>query len=107
MPELQLRAVSTSRPESAGAAASAFGVAAYDDYRPLIDRPDVDIVVVAVKAPSHYNLVSSALSAGKIVYCEWPLAPDIAQAEKLAAQARTAGTRTIIGLQGRYAPAVR
>jgi predicted dehydrogenase len=107
VPELQLRAVSTSRPESAGAAARAFGVAAYDDHRPLIDRPDVDIVVVAVKAPHHPDLVSSALSAGKTVYCEWPLAPDIAQAEELAAQARAAGTRTVIGLQGRYAPAVR
>jgi predicted dehydrogenase len=106
LPEFRLRAVSTSRPQSAIAAANAFGVPGYDDYRLLIDRPDVDVVVVSVKVPQHHALVQHALSAGKVVYCEWPLAPDLGQAEKLAAQAEAAGTRTVVGLQGRYAPAV-
>jgi predicted dehydrogenase len=107
LPEFELRAVGTSRPESATTAARAYGVAGYHDCRPLIERPDIDLVVVAVKVPQHHALVAAALAAGKAVYCEWPLAATIGQAEDLAARAEAAGARTMVGLQGRYAPAVR
>jgi predicted dehydrogenase len=106
-PAFELRAVSTSRRASADAAAARLGVTGHDDYRQLIERSDVDLVVVAVQVAQHFEVIEAALKAGKAVYSEWPLATDLTQAERLAALARDSGTRTVIGLQGRYLPEVR
>jgi predicted dehydrogenase len=48
-PDFVLRAVSTSRRESAEQASATFGVPGYDDHHALIAQPDIDLVVVAVK----------------------------------------------------------
>ncbi|MFJ2645279.1 Gfo/Idh/MocA family protein [Streptomyces sp. NPDC087420] len=106
-PDFELRAVSTSRPSSAEAAAVQHGVPAYDNHEELIAHPGVDVVVVAVKVTEHLGIVAAALAAGKTVYSEWPLANGLTEAEKLAELARAAGVRTVAGLQGRYAPEVR
>lgn len=105
-PEYELRAVATSRRESADAAGLAFAVPSYDDYRELIARDDVELVVVSVKVPMHRELVSAALRAGKSVFCEWPLGASLDEAAELTELARTQGLRTMIGLQGRSSPAI-
>ncbi|GII28575.1 Gfo/Idh/MocA family protein [Planotetraspora mira] len=107
-PDYELRAISTSRRESAELAAREFGVpAAFDDHRDLIAHPDVDLVVVAVKVTHHHALISAALEAGKMVYSEWPLGVDHREAALLTEHARAAGVRTVIGLQARFSPVVR
>jgi predicted dehydrogenase len=105
--DYELRAVSTSRPDSARAAAEAFGVAAFDNHHELIAHPGVDLVVVAVKVPHHHALISAALDAGKMVLSEWPLGNGLAEAVDLAALAKASGIRTAVGLQSRFAPVVR
>lgn len=108
LPDYVLRAVSTSRRESAAVAVEAFGVeAAFDNPRDLINHPGVDLVVVAVKVPEHHLPVRAALEAGKNILCEWPLGNGLAEATDLAARADAAGVRTAIGLQARFAPAIR
>jgi len=71
-----------------------------------VTRPDIDLVVVTVKVPHHRELVTSALAAGKAVYCEWPLGRDLDDARAMAALAAEHGARTVVGLQARQAPAV-
>jgi len=108
LPDYELRAISTSRPESAAAAAEQYGIAAaYANHHDLVARPDVDLVVVSVRVPLHFDVITAALDAGKAVYSEWPLATSLAEATELAERAARAGVRTVIGLQGRYAPEVR
>ncbi|MEE1667972.1 Gfo/Idh/MocA family oxidoreductase [Streptomyces sp. WAC07094] len=108
LPDYELRAISTTRRASADAAAQEFGVpSGFDDHRDLIAHPEVDLVVVSVKVAHHHMLVSEALGAGKAVYSEWPLGVDLDQAADLAQRARAARVRTVIGLQARFAPAVR
>ncbi|MEW2161337.1 Gfo/Idh/MocA family oxidoreductase [Streptomyces sp. NPDC007189] len=107
LPGYRLRAVATSRRASADAAAAAWGVDAFDDARALIDHPDVDLVVVAVKVPQHHDLAAQALAAGKMVYSEWPLGVNLEEATHLNELAAAAGLRTAVGLQARFAPAVR
>src|SRR5439155_24330636 len=58
------------------------------------------------KVPHHRELVSAALAAGKAVYCEWPLGRDLDDAKAMAALAAEQGVQTVVGLQGRQAPAV-
>src|SRR5438128_754582 len=72
----------------------------------MVSQPDIDVVAVTVKVPHHRELVDDALAAGKAVYCEWPLGRDLDDARALAALAAEQGVRTVVGLQGRQAPAI-
>ena len=107
LPDFELRAVSASSKASADATGRALGVPAFDNPEALINHPDVDLVVVAVKVPHHHGLTVAALDAGKMVFTEWPLGRTLEEAEDLSTRAQRAGVRTIIGLQARFAPAVQ
>src|SRR5881392_1425531 len=108
LPNYEIRALSAHSAESARAAGEAFGVRkVFADHEQLVTQPDVDVVAVTVKAPQHRELVSAALAAGKAVYCEWPLGRDLDEARAMAALAADQGVRTVVGLQGRQAPAIQ
>src|SRR5438552_2930748 len=108
LPNYEIRALSARSAESAGALGEVFGVSAvFSDHEQLVTRPDVDMVAVTVKAPHHRELVSAALAAGKAVYCEWPLGRDLEEARAMAALAADQRVRTVVGLQGRQAPAIQ
>ncbi len=79
----------------------------YADAAALFADPAIDIVTVAVSVPAHRELVLGALAAGKHIYCECPLGRDLAEAEELAAAARTAGVHVAVGLQLRASAAAR
>ena len=84
--DFEITALSTSRRESADAARDLFDVPlAFDDHRELVNSSAVDVVAVTVKVPHHLELATAALSAGKAVYCEWPLGNGLQEAETLAA----------------------
>ncbi|NUP06320.1 MAG: Gfo/Idh/MocA family oxidoreductase [Polyangiaceae bacterium] len=107
LPQYEVTAVSTTRKESAEETAKRFGVAhAFDDANLLVKHPEVDLVVVSVKAPLHAPLVRAAVEARKHVFCEWPLGVSLGETSELAAAADTAGVKTVIGLQRRFAPGV-
>jgi predicted dehydrogenase len=107
LPNFELRALSASSPESARTAGKAFGVSAvFSAPEQLVSQPDIDLVAITVKVPHHRTLVSAALDAGKAVYCEWPLGRDLEDAKAMAALAAERGVHTVVGLQGRQAPAI-
>jgi predicted dehydrogenase len=66
--------------------------AVFSDHERLVSRPDVDVVAVTVKAPNHRELVTATLTAGKAVYCEWPLGRDLADTQAMAAIATARST---------------
>jgi len=82
-------------------------VACYDNSEALARDPDVDMVVVSVKVPEHYQLVKPALEAGKDVFVEWPLAANLAQAEELTKLAAAKKVKNVVGLQARHNPSIR
>ena len=48
------------------------------DYRSLLDRKDVDAVIVAVADHQHRRVVLDAVATGKDVYCEKPMSHNVA-----------------------------
>jgi predicted dehydrogenase len=107
LPNYEIRALSAHGAESARAARKAFGVSTvYADHEQLVTQADIDVVAVTVKVPHHRELVSAALFAGKAVYCEWPLGRDLDDARAMAALAAKQRVQTVVGLQGRQAPAI-
>lgn len=103
--QIELAALCTSRPESAAAAAKAYGLdRAYSDINELVTQPDIDIISAVVRIPNHHEVVMAAVNAGKHIYCEWPLGASLTKTEEMAAVARDKGVITAIGLQGRHDP---
>jgi predicted dehydrogenase len=108
LPQFTIGSVSAPTRARAEVAARAFGAAhAFDDSITLAKSPHVDVVVVTVRVPDHMPIVMAALSAGKHVFCEWPLGRDVAEAESMGAAAAQAKGIAIVGLQGVVNVAVR
>ena len=106
--QYRLAGIANSTEASAVAAARALGnINAFSSAYELVQSPAVDLVVVTVKVPHHAELVRLALGAGKHVFCEWPLAVSLGEAEELAELADKAGIVTAIGTQAVFAPAVK
>lgn len=105
-PGFELSAVLGTDQAKADAAASAYGARiGYSDPSALFADPEIDLITVAVAVPDHRELVLGALTAGKHVYCEWPLGRTLSEAEEMAAAARDAKAKTAVGLQARCNPA--
>jgi len=56
---------------------------AYRDYREVLQRPDIDGVVLAVPDHWHFAMASQAMLAGKDVYLEKPMTRTLEEAAKL------------------------
>jgi predicted dehydrogenase len=70
------------------------------DWREAVDRDDVDVVDICTPGDSHKEIALAALAAGKHVLCEKPLANTVAEAEEMAAAARSAAGRGVLSMVG-------
>jgi len=77
------------------------GCAAYNDFRELLARSDIDAVVIAT--PDHWHAINAiaAVKAGKDVYCEKPLTHNIHEAVTLTRAVRESGRILQTGSQQR------
>jgi predicted dehydrogenase len=103
--EFELAAICTAHPESATLSAGKFGARlAFSDHMEMVNHPEIDLVVVSLRVPKHYQVTMDALAAGKHVYTEWPLGVNLQEAEEMAKLAKAKGVRTRVGLQARVSP---
>jgi predicted dehydrogenase len=58
--------------------------AIYKDYRKLLDRKDIDAVIIGTPDNWHALNLIHAMEAGKDAYCEKPISHDIAEAKSMA-----------------------
>jgi predicted dehydrogenase len=79
---------------------------AVDDWRRVIDDPEVRIVDICSPNNTHHDIALAAFEAGKIVACEKPLAMNAAQAGSMAAAARKSGQINTVWFNYRRVPAV-
>lgn len=78
---------------------------AYEDYKKVLERKDVDTVIIATPTHMHREIVEAALAAGKHVYCEAPIAHTIEDARAIAKAAKAAEKLNFqAGLQMRSDP---
>jgi predicted dehydrogenase len=103
--EYELKAICTTREETAKASQAAFGTElAFHDYTEMANHPEIDLVAVCVRVPFHHEIAMAALRAGKHTYCEWPLGANLREAQEMADLARKQGVRNMVGLQSRADP---
>jgi predicted dehydrogenase len=77
------------------------GCAAYQDFREIIARPDVDAVFIAAPEYWHALISIAALRAGKDVYCEKALSLTVAEGRAVCDAVRRHGRVFQIGTQQR------
>jgi predicted dehydrogenase/threonine dehydrogenase-like Zn-dependent dehydrogenase len=76
------------------------------DAEAVIADPAVDAVVIATPHDRHATQVVEALTAGRHVFCEKPLALSFDELDTVEAAWRSAGTSLLVGFNRRHAPLV-
>lgn len=75
-------------------------VPATRDYRKILDRKDVDAVIIATPDHQHRKLLVDACAAGKDVYCEKPMSHTVEDGFAMIEAAQKANRMVQIGSQG-------
>ena len=109
VPGIKVVAICDINPEAlknAVDAASAAGHApqGYAEFRKLLDRKDIDAVVIATPVDRHKEMAVAALEVGKHVYCEKPMALTPEECRMVANAAHAAKGIYQAGFQMRHDP---
>ncbi len=105
VPEIDLVAVASPTPGKAKAFAADRGIPhAYEDYRELIARPDVQMVTLALPNDRHAEAAIAAAKAKKHVICEKPLCRTLEEADRMIAACRDAGVLLLYAEELLFAP---
>lgn len=81
-------------------------IAVTTDYKDLIEDPDLEAIVIASPALTHYNLAKKALLHKKHVFVEKPLALNLEDAAELVRLADETGCKLMVGHLMEYHPAI-
>lgn len=77
------------------------------ELAPVLANPEVDAVIIATPARTHFSLAKMALEAGKHVFVEKPLAMELTEARSLVSLATQRQRVLMVGHVFEYNPAVR
>jgi predicted dehydrogenase len=77
------------------------------DWRSLVTDPTVDVVSITTPNAFHADMAVAALEAGKHVWCEKPMATNLADAERMATAARASGKVAVLGYNYIQNPIIR
>ncbi len=76
------------------------------DYRSVLDRKDIDAVVIASPEHQHAPMLIDAVQAGKDAYCEKPMSYSVEEGMRMVKAVRRSDRIVQIGLQRRSSPIV-
>ena len=105
--KIKLVGVATATPESGRRAIEQAGYE-FDtrDYHDLLSRDDIHLINVCTPNNLHRDIAIDALKAGKHLYCDKPLAVNLAQAQEVWEVAREAKTIHQMTFNYRFIPAL-
>ena len=77
-----------------------------NDWRVLIERPDIDLIDIASPNDTHAEIAVAAARAGKMVLCEKPLGRNGDEAKRMVEAVEAAGVPNMVWYNYRRVPAV-
>ncbi|KUP23049.1 Gfo/Idh/MocA family oxidoreductase [Paenibacillus sp. DMB5] len=94
--------------EAVSAAAGQLGWSeSVTDWKELVAREDIDLIDINAPSNAHKEIALAAAKAGKHIFCEKPLALNLADSREMLEAADAAGVKHMIGFNYRFSPAVR
>jgi predicted dehydrogenase len=103
----KLTAVADPDAARAGEIAAPAGAQIFSDWREVMARPEIDVVILATPTKFHAEAAIAALQAGKHVLCEKPLARSVEEALRMLRAGQEANKLLKTGFNYRYMPHVR
>lgn len=103
IPEINLVAICDIRLDVAQAVADELGIErVVKDYHELLADKSIDGVLIATSTDTHAMIVKDAAAAGKQIFCEKPLAPNLADIKDMMAAVKKAGVKLQVGFNRRF-----
>jgi len=106
MKNAQLICVSDVNPELA-ASFSNSDLIFFNSYRDVIKRDDVDALVIASSTDTHEEIIIEAAAAGKHIFCEKPIAPELPSIDRALAAVESAGIKFMTAFNRRFDPSFK
>jgi myo-inositol 2-dehydrogenase/D-chiro-inositol 1-dehydrogenase len=105
LPEAELVMVTDVEESNAAACAASVGIPeAGGDYRRLLERPDLEAVMICSPTDTHTRIIAEAAAAGKHIFCEKPIDTDLGRIERALAAVKRAGVLLQVGFNRRFDP---
>lgn len=103
IPSAELVIVADPFEEAARTCAERFAIPCYrQDYRAVLDHPDIQAVVICSSTDTHAQLIEEAAQAGKHIFCEKPIALDLPSIDRALESVERAGVKLQIGFNRRF-----
>jgi inositol 2-dehydrogenase len=104
--EVELLAVADIDPQTSQEVAARYGAKYhYTDYHELLQRDDLDAVVVVTPTNTHAEVIQAAAASGKHIFSEKPLAQSLDLCDQAIAAVEKAGVKLQLGFMRRFDPA--
>src|SRR4051795_6541302 len=106
-PKLKVVAVADDDTQGRAQAAKRLGVErSYDDYRAMLEREKPKFVVVGPRwLDCHKDMILASAENGVLgIFCEKPLAPDLASCDAIVAACERSHVKLAMAFQTRYSP---
>jgi myo-inositol 2-dehydrogenase/D-chiro-inositol 1-dehydrogenase len=100
----RLAAVADPMPGAAQQVASAFGVAQAASADDMLADPSIEAVLICTPTDTHATLIEAAARAGKHIFCEKPVALDLAATDRALAAVERVGVKLQVGFNRRFDP---
>jgi myo-inositol 2-dehydrogenase/D-chiro-inositol 1-dehydrogenase len=103
IPEADLVAVCDIRLEVAQAVADELGIQrVIKDYHKLLEDKDIEAILIATSTDTHAFIMKDVAAAGKHIFCEKPLALNLADIDAALAAVGKAGVKLQVGFNRRF-----
>lgn len=103
--EVEIAAICDIKEDILKQASQTYGVSdTYTDYRKILERRDIDFVVICLPNYLHAPVTIEALESGKHVHCEKPMAMNAVEARQMYETSRRTGMTLMVGLNNRFTP---
>ena len=79
----------------------------YTDYHLLLERDDIQAVVIATPTSTHVQVIVDAAAAGKHIFSEKPLAQTLPECDRALVAVKAAGVKLQMGFMRRFDPPYR
>src|SRR2546421_8482917 len=89
--------------EAASSCAERYGIPSYQrDYRAVLEHPEVQALVICSSTDTHAQIIAEAAQVGKHIFCEKPIALELASIDHALDAVKRSGIKLQIGFNRRF-----